>query len=99
MKTPSIGYVSAAALGLYGCWWIARGARIVGYQKNVRRRRRWTMRARKVPVSRDCLFIGRGFRWGERHTQRLHDCRRTKFRRFVEPGRLCPVGARLRGRP
>ena len=88
MMTPSVGYVSATTLGLYGCWWIARGARIVRYQKNLRRRRRWTMRAKKVPVSRDRLFIGRGFRWGERHTQRLHDCRRTKFRRFVEPGRF-----------
>ena len=39
-------------------------------------------------MSRERLFIGRGFRWGERHTQRLHDCRRSKFHRFVEPGRL-----------
>ena len=88
MMTPSVGYASAAALGLCGAWWIARGGRIVRYQKNLRRRRRWTMRAKKIPVSRDGLFIGRGFRWGERHTQRLHDCRRTRFRRFVEPGRL-----------
>ena len=88
MMTPEVGYASAAALGLHGVWWLGRGARIVGYQKNLRRRRRWTMRAKRIPVSRDRLFIGRGFRWGERHTQRLHDCRRTKFRRFVEPGRM-----------
>ena len=88
MMTPSVGYGSAIALGLYGGWWIARGMRIVRYQRNLRRRRRWTMRAKKIPVSRERLFLGRGFRWGERHTQRLHDCRRSKFRRFVEPGRL-----------
>jgi len=88
MMTPGVGYGSAAALGLYGAWWIARGARIVRYQRNLRRRRRWTMRAKKIPVGRERLFIGRGFRWGERHTQRLHDCRRSKFRKYVEPGRL-----------
>ena len=88
MMTPGVGYASAVALALYGAWWIARGARIVRYQRNLRRRRRWTMRAKKIPVRRERLFLGRGFRWSERHTQRLHDCRRSKFRRFVEPGRL-----------
>ena len=88
MMTPGAGYGTGAALGLYGCWWIGRGLRVVRYQRNLRRRRRWTMRAGRVPVRRDRLFLGRGFRWGERHTQRLHDCRRDKFRRFVEPGWL-----------
>ncbi len=88
MMTPPAGYGSAAALGLNGGWWLHRGFRIVRYQRNLRRRRRWVMPAERIPVSADALFLGRGFRWGERHTQRLHDCRRTRFRRFVEPGRL-----------
>ncbi len=88
MMTPAAGYGSAAALGLNGGWWLHRGIRIVRYQRNLRRRRRWVMPAERIPVSADALFLGRGFRWGERHTQRLHDCRKTRFRRFVEPGRL-----------
>ena len=88
MMTPAVGYGSVAFLWLHGAWWLRRGMRIVRYQRNLRRRRRWTMAAERIPVSADALFLGRGFRWGERHTQRLHDCRRTRFRRFVEPGRL-----------
>ena len=88
MMTPGVGYGSAGLLWLHGAWWLNRGFRIVRYQRNLRRRRRWTMPAQRIPVSADALFLGRGFRWGERHTQRLHDCRRTRFRRFVEPGRL-----------
>ena len=88
MMTPAAGYGSAAALGLNGGWWLHRGFRIVRYQRNLRRRRRWVMPAERIPVSADALFLGRGFRWGERHTQRLHDCRKTRFRKFVEPGRL-----------
>ena len=88
MMTPAAGYGAAAALGLNGGWWLSRGLKIVRYQRNLRRRRRWTMPAERIPVSADALFLGRGFRWGERHTQRLHDCRKTRFRRFVEPGRL-----------
>lgn len=88
MMTPGVAYASACVLCLNGCWWIRRGLKVIRYQRNLRRRRRWTMRARAVPVRRDRLFLGRGFHWGERHTQRLHDCRRERFRRFVEPGRL-----------
>ena len=88
MMTPAVGYGSAAALGLNGGWWLQRGLKVVRYQRNLRRRRRWVMPAERIPVSADALFLGRGFRWGERHTQRLHDCRKTRFRRFVEPGRL-----------
>ena len=88
MMTPDVGQATAAVLGLHGAWWLRRGARIVRYQRNLRRRRRFSMRAKDIPVSGERLFLGRGFRWGERHTQRLHDCRRTRFRRFVEPGRI-----------
>ena len=88
MMTPAAGYGSAAALGLNGGWWLHRGLKVVRYQRNLRRRRRWVMPAERIPVSADALFLGRGFRWGERHTQRLHDCRKTRFRSFVEPGRL-----------
>ena len=88
MMTPGVGYGSAAVLGLNGCWWIRRGMKVVRYRRNLRRRRRWSVKADEIPVRRDRLFLGRGFRWGERHTQRLHDCRKSRFRRFVEPGRL-----------
>ncbi len=88
MMTPSVAYCTAAVFGLHGGWWMTRGARIVRYQRNLRRRRRYVMSAKRIPVSKEQLFLGRGFRWGERHTQRLHDCRRTRFRRFVEPGGL-----------
>ena len=88
MMTPGAGYGTGAALGLCGVWWIRRGLKVVRYQRSLRRRRRWTMRAKGVPVRRDRLFLGRGFRWSERHTQRLYDCRRNRFGRFVEPGRL-----------
>ncbi|MYE02598.1 MAG: type IV conjugative transfer system coupling protein TraD [Alphaproteobacteria bacterium] len=88
MMTPDVGHATAALLGLHGGWWLRRGGKVVRYQRNLRRRRRFSMRAKAIPVSGERLYLGRGFRWGERHTQRLHDCRKTRFRRFVEPGRI-----------
>ena len=86
LMTPPVGYGAAGVLGALGCWWLARGARVVRYQRNLARRRRYVVKGEKLPVSRERLFLGRGFRWSERHTQRLHDCRKTRFRKYVERG-------------
>jgi hypothetical protein len=37
-------------------------------------------------VSRHKLFLGRGFRWTQRHTQRLRDTLRPEVQHYVQPG-------------
>ena len=86
LMTPGVAYATAAALWGAALWWWWRGAGVLRYRRNLRRRRRYVMRPERIPRQRGGLFLGRGFRWAERHTQRLHDCRRTRYRRFVEPG-------------
>lgn len=43
------------------------------------------MVSRDIPVSQQRLFIGRGFRWDQRHTHRLMQTYRPEYRRYVEP--------------
>ena len=57
MMTPGVGHATAAVLGASGCWWFARGLRIVRYQRNLRRRRRFSMRAARIPVDADRLYV------------------------------------------
>ena len=85
LLTPSVGQGAAIALMLVSLYWIARGVKVVRYQRNLKRLKRFTMAERDVPVSPNFLYLGKGFRWGERHTQRLHDTRRTKSQRYVQP--------------
>lgn len=85
MITPSVGMGAGVCLALFGCWWIGKGLHIVRYQRNLRRLPHFGMTPKRIPISRRWLYLGRGFAWGERHTQRLHDTRRSKFRRFVQP--------------
>ncbi|MFC1361836.1 MAG: type IV conjugative transfer system coupling protein TraD, partial [gamma proteobacterium symbiont of Clathrolucina costata] len=40
------------------------------------------------PLSRRKLFLGRGFRWTQKHTQRLRDTIRPEVQRYVQPGTL-----------
>ena len=58
------------------------------YQRNLRRLPTYRLRADQVPVSRRKLFLGRGFRWTQKHTQRLRDTIRPEVQQYVQPGPL-----------
>ena len=88
MVTPDVGHLTAGLLVLYGLWWGRRGWRVVRYQRNLRRRRTWTLGHADVPVSERGLFLGRGFEWNATHTQRYADTQKSRFRRFVAPNAI-----------
>ena len=88
MMTPSVAQGTGCLLGLYGIWCVKQGWYIVRYQRNLRRQKTFEIAASKIPISNKTLWLGRGFAWEERHTQRLADTRRTKFKQFVDHSRL-----------
>jgi len=61
---------------------------LLNYRRHIRRLPRYEISSRKVPVSRTRLFVGRGFKWDERHTHRLMQTYRPEYRPYVEQGRL-----------
>jgi len=48
----------------------------------------YQVRADQIPVSRYKLFLGKGFRWTQQHTQRLRDTLKPEVQRYVLPGFL-----------
>jgi len=88
MMPPGVAYGAAGVLAFLGivrgrqAWWV------LIYQRNLRRLPTYRLRAEQVPVSRRKLFLGRGFRWTQKHTQRLRDTIRPEVRRYVQPGPL-----------
>ncbi len=85
MITPSVGQGSAVALIAYGVWWMRKGNKIIRYQRNLRTLKYFVLSPTKIPVSKTWLYLGKGFRWTEKHTQRLHDTRRSRFQKYVKP--------------
>jgi conjugative coupling factor TraD (TOL family) len=83
--SPSIGLGSALAFLAFGAIRLRDAMVILRYRRNIRRLPRYVMTSRDVPVSQQRLFIGRGFRWEQRHTHRLTQTFRPEFRRYVEP--------------
>ena len=62
--------------------------RILRYQRNIKRLPVYILIAQDIPVSQAKLFLGKGFRWGQAHTQRLRDTQRPWARSYIEPGAL-----------
>jgi len=88
---PTLGLAAAAVFLALGIVRFRQAAVVLRYRRHIRRLPRYTMSSRDVPVSTQRLFLGRGFRWDQRHTQRLLQTYRPEFRRYVEP----PPGFRL----
>ena len=84
MMTPSVGYAAAAILGCLGGVRFRQGARIVRYQKNMRRLPVYALTSSQVPVSHKKLFLGKGFRWTQTHTQRLRDAQQPDYKAYVD---------------
>ena len=95
---PLIGLGSALGFLAFGAVRLRQAWVILRYRRNIRRLPRYRMRSRDVPVSAQRLFIGRGFRWEQRHTHRLAQTYRPEFRRYVEPPALQCLARRLEAR-
>ena len=95
---PALGLGSALAFLAFGAMRMRDAWRILRYRRNIRRLPRYVMTSRDVPVSQQRLFIGRGFRWEQRHTHRLMQTYRPEFRRHVEPTALFRLARRLEER-
>ena len=88
MMPPGVAYSASATLMLIGMIRARQAWRVMRYQRNMRRLPTYRLRADKVPLSRHKLFLGKGFRWTQQHTQRLRDTLRPEVRRYVQPGSL-----------
>lgn len=92
---PSVSYVTAAGFALLAAVRIRQGLAVIRYRRNLRRLPRYVMSARQIPVSHQRLFLGKGFRWQQKHTQRLLDTRRPEVEKYVQPARLYQFARRL----
>ncbi len=83
-----LGQLVATILLILAAWRGRQALRAMRYQWRLKRLRPYRLPALRIPVSRHKLYLGRGFAWGQRHTQRLRDTLRPELRRYVTPGRL-----------
>lgn len=87
MMTPSVAWITGA--GLMGLAVIRFRAawRIRRYQKGLRQLPFYSVPFANLPISKERLFMGKGFEWEPKHTQRLHDIEQPGAERYVKPTR------------
>ena len=88
MITPSVAYWSATILAGGAILRFSQGWRIIRYQRGLKRLSYFAMRPDEIPVSKNKLYLGLGFRWLQPHVQRLRDIRLGGVQHYVEPGRF-----------
>ena len=90
---PSVSYVTAAGFAALAVTRTHQGMKLIRYRRNLRRLPRYVMSTKQIPVSHRRLFLGQGFRWTQKHTQRLQDTLRPEVARYLQPNRFY-LGAR-----
>jgi len=66
----------------FGMWRGRQAWRVLRYQHHMKRLPKYQVRANQIPVSRHKLFLGKGFRWTQQHTQRLRDTLKPEVQRY-----------------
>ena len=87
MMPPGVAYMTGGSLFLFAGIRAKQAWKILRYQRNMRRLPNYRLRADQIPVSEHKLFLGKGFRWAQQHTQRLRDTLKPEVQRYVQPGR------------
>ncbi|WP_110648773.1 type IV conjugative transfer system coupling protein TraD [Salinicola peritrichatus] len=82
---PSVGIITAAGFLTFGLWRFRQAWIVLRYRRNMRRLPRFALSSRQVPVSKRHLWLGKGFQWQARHTQRVHEARQPAAESYVTP--------------
>ena len=85
MMSPEIGYTMAFILGYLGYERTQQALWVLRYQRNIRRVPGFTLRPDQIPVSFKKMYLGLGFHWTQKHTQRLKDTQRPEVESYVKP--------------
>jgi conjugative coupling factor TraD (TOL family) len=85
----------AASLAGIGFWRLLQGLSVVSYQRNLRSLRYYALTPEEMPWSREVLFLGLGFQWGQIHTQRVADARAPEGKSYREPSSLYRLARRF----
>ncbi|MEE9493603.1 MAG: type IV conjugative transfer system coupling protein TraD [Gammaproteobacteria bacterium] len=85
MLLPSVAYVAAGLLLVRGFQRFRQGYVVNRYKRGLWRLPFYQLSSDQIPVSDRVLFLGLGFRWDQRHAQRLADTERKEFSHYAQP--------------
>ncbi len=91
LMTPVVAFGTALLLIGLGGLRTYQACQLLRYQRNLRKQPRYQLKPEAIPVSHTRLFLGQGFLWTQRHTQRLRDTMHPRVQHYLQPGRCYRV--------
>ncbi len=88
MMPPVVAFMCSTVLLFLGIKRFWEGFKLVRYHFGLKRMKPYVMKDSLIPVSDTRLFLGLGFMWDQRHTQRMADLNRREGRAYKEPSWL-----------
>lgn len=77
--------IGAVALLGFGSYRFFGAFYILAYRFNLTQSMSWSLSLAKIPTRTGYIFLGNGFRWTHRHTQRLRDTELPESQRYLDP--------------
>jgi conjugative coupling factor TraD (TOL family) len=85
MMTQSTAYTSAALLTWFSVYRAKQALSIIRYHNNLKRTPRYYLSSNQIPISNQGLFVGRGFLWTQKHTERIYAARDRNAEKYTRP--------------
>lgn len=85
---PLVGKILSSSLAAVSIWRFFQGYQVVRYQRNLKRLPFYALSSNELPISYQKLFLGKGFRWEAKHTQRLRDLKQNGREKYLKPNTL-----------
>lgn len=71
LMTPEVAYVSAAILAYRSSKFWSEGRKITNYHRQLKRSERYELAAKDIPITKYDCFLGLGYEFTAKHTQRI----------------------------
>ena len=84
LLTPKLGQSTTMVLMILASIRFIQFYRIKRYHHRLNKMPRFSLSSKEIPLSKDKLFIGRGFRWQPLQTQRLHQIKQIHNQKFIK---------------
>lgn len=88
LLTEHMAQLAAITLLIPGLYRAMQALKIKRYHKQLLAMPSYALSTTQIPLSKNWLFIGKGFRWRPSHTQKLHQIKQVKNERFMQRGFL-----------
>lgn len=89
---PGLCVLIGHGFGILAAWRLWQGIEVIRYRRGLGRLPAYVLEGARIPWSQERLFLGRGFLWDQRHSQRIVESRNPGARRYLQKAAESPLG-------